>query len=217
MSIIKVEWDKEAAGVVQGRLEGLRGAQQRQAMRFAISDTVRWAATQTVRRLSQVKHMPQKILRAVEEDESKGIAGRKGRVIAKLASKDKLRGEVWVGVGGVRAIYIGPARQTKDGVYVSAQGGRLSFPHAFIRTMPTGHVGIFRFPSSKYRPSRYTSRRFRTPQSTPNLPIEEVKVQLQPEAGRIIAALQAEVTPRLIDLVARKIQQFIDSGAAPGE
>lgn len=200
MTILKVEWDREAAGIVQQRLEGLRGAQQRQAMRFALADVTRWAATQAVRGLSAAKSIPQKVIRR--------------RVFSRLPTAAKLNSEVWVGVGGVRAIDIGPARQTKAGVYISTTGGRLSLPHAFIRTMPNGHVGVFRFPASKYSPSRLSRGR---KGRVPNLPIEEVKVALQPEAERIIRALQSEAGPRLQELVARKIQQFIDSGKAPSE
>lgn len=204
---IKVEWDKAAAGIVQQRLEGLRGAQQRAALRYALSDTTRWAGTQTVRRLSAAKRIQQKIIRR--------------RVIPIMPTATKLSGYIWVGVGGIRAIDLGPSRQDASGVSARGEGGNFRFPHAFLAAMPSRvegggqHTGVFRFPSSKKPPSRWTKGRPKT--SPPNLPIEEVRVQLQPEAGRILAALASEAGSRVIDLAARKIQQFIESGKAPSE
>lgn len=203
---IKVEWDKEAAGVVQQRLEGLRGAQQRASLRYAIADTTRWAGTQTVRRLSAAKRIQQRIIRR--------------RVIPILPTATKLSGYVWVGVGRIAAIDLGPARQDSAGVLVRGEGGSFRFPHAFLATVGKGHEGVFRFPSSKYPPSRWSkSRVTKAGKKTgpPNLPIEEVRVSLQPEVGRVLAALQSEAGNRVIELAARKIQQFISSGKAPSE
>jgi hypothetical protein len=194
---LMVEWDREAAGIIQQRLESLRGAQQRQAMRWAISDTVKWAANRTIQGLSDAKRIQKKIIRR--------------RVFAYSASARNLQGALLVTLGTMAAIYMGPARQTKTGVYVRSSGGQLSFPHAFIAEMPTGHIGIFRFPSRKYPPSRFTKGR---KGKSPNLPIEEVRIAIKPEGERIMMALQSEAGKKLRDLVGRKIQQLIDSGKA---
>jgi hypothetical protein len=40
-------------------------------------------------------------------------------------------------------LYVFDPRQTRTGVSVSLKGRRVIIPHAFIATMPNGHVGVF--------------------------------------------------------------------------
>lgn len=183
--IIRVEWDAHDLDTVKQRLNALRGPQARQAMRYAISDATRWASTRAIRGLSASKRIKQAIIRR--------------RVRAKLPTAIKIRGEVWVGVGGIRAIDIGRATEAQIGTYVQGAGGRHVFPHAFIAKMPPQggsgqHTGVFRRKGRK------------------RLPIDEVRVELQPEAGRILMGTRDAASSRLRQLVERKMEQLIRTG-----
>lgn len=92
----------------------------------ALNKTLTWTGGQGRRILAQESGLALKSL--------------KSRVRIGKASRSTLRGSVWFGLAPVKAIYAGGARQTKTGV--TARG--LSYTGAFLATMPTGHLGIFK-------------------------------------------------------------------------
>jgi len=81
---------------------------------------------------------------------------------------------LWIGTNPIKAAYLGPLRQTREGASVR---GHL-FPGGFIATMVSGHRGIF-------------MRRGRA-----RLPIDEQVVELEQAQG-IVRRLQLAVPDRL--------------------
>jgi hypothetical protein len=123
--VLRVSVNLEELASVQGALTATTGQINRAAAR-SLNKTLSWAGGQGRRILAEESGLALKSLRS--------------RVRIGKASRDTLRGSVWFGLAPVKAIYAGSARQTRTGV--SARG--LSYTGAFLATMPTGHLGIFK-------------------------------------------------------------------------
>ena len=106
--------------------------------------------------LARLQATPQQLARASKRTVAKGtrfagaemrrgLAAMLGVPQKALTDRKRIRidpdkGLVWIGYNPIAAIYLGNARQTKSGVPVAGR----NFEHAFLATMPTGHVGIYR-------------------------------------------------------------------------
>lgn len=86
-------------------------------------------------------------------------------------------------------LYAFKARQTKTGVSYRLSSGRGQAPHAFIATMPTGHVGVF-------------ARRLKA-----RLPIKEL---LGPSLGHVFIKYQAVGLARMQEAFSANIAHEID-------
>lgn len=115
-------------------LEGVQTAlltyprQARAALRRAVNKTLGWTRTQGTRAITQEHGVPLRVMR-----------GRR-RIALHPATGDDLSGLAWFGLAPLKAVYLGTPRQTRAGVKV---GGRF-FERAFISTMPSGHLGVFK-------------------------------------------------------------------------
>lgn len=89
----------------------------------------------------------------------------------------------------VKAHLLGNMKQTRTGTKV----GKHQFIGAFIATMPTGHRGIF-------------NRKGRTA-----LPIQEVKLPLEPEASKIIEELVIHEVEEVFEKFLRRELDFVSN------
>lgn len=132
------------------------------ALPRAINKTLSWANSQGLRAIAQKHEVPLKTLR-----------GRRRSKVIK-ASRSRLSGLAWFGTAPLRASYLGTPRQTRQG----ARAGTRFFPGAFVATMPSGHVGIFKR------------------QDRARLPIVEQVVRLD-AADKALAPVEAGIAARL--------------------
>lgn len=102
--------------------------QARWALRSSINKNVRWTSRQGLRDIARAHEIPLRVL------------SRRRRAAYRLARAYTLAGSAWFGTASIAASYLGVPRQTKAGARVRNK----FFPGAFVATMPTGHVGIFR-------------------------------------------------------------------------
>lgn len=104
------------------------------------------------------------------------------------------------------------ARQTRAGVTAHAWGGRKLYPGAFIATMPTGHVGVFRRLGDR-RGAPRPAKGGKTPGRIirPELPIKQLWGPSIPGGLRdaaVQAALRATVAERLPLELTRALRRF---------
>lgn len=109
-------------------------AQVERAERRAVNKTLKWAGGFVARTLSHINRIPLKTL-------TRGGGTSQGvRVRFNLAKGFENSGSAWIGSNPVKASYVGKLRQLKKG----ARAGRHFFERAFVASMSTGHVGIFK-------------------------------------------------------------------------
>jgi hypothetical protein len=162
------------------------------AARRAINKTLGWVNSKGLRAIAAEHGIPLKTLR-----------GRR-RVSMRRATGQSLSGRIWFGLAPIKAVYLGTPRQTKSGVRV----GGLTFPGAFIATMPSGHLGVFKRADSLSRRSVG-----RSAGSQPNLPIVEQTVTLS-AARESIRAIFAQVPERFRTVFMQELRfgLFIQKG-----
>jgi hypothetical protein len=102
----------------------------------AINKTLTWAVSHGLRAIASANDVPLKALRG----------RRRGR--KRNASRRNLTGQAWFGTLPVLASDVGKPRQTRLG----ARAGKHAFPGAFVATMPSGHIGIFKRRSASRLP-----------------------------------------------------------------
>jgi len=158
---LALEIDPREFAAVEAALTA-RPEQARRALGRAINKTLSWALSQGLRAIARDSDVPLKVLR------------RRRRGSLHRATVRELSGVAWFGIRPIAAGYLGTPRQTRAGARV----GSHFFDKAFVATMPTGHVGIFR----RQRRSR--------------LPIKEEVVYLTP-ARHAIDGVKAQLADRL--------------------
>jgi hypothetical protein len=159
----------------------------------ALNRAAAHAATRTRRELATVKRLPQKLL--------------KRRISSYQASPQRLTARVWVGTKRKIPLSDIPGAHTALAGKRAGQvrAGRLAV-QTFKATMPSGKTGRF----VRVEPGqRRTAGRPAT--SSPNLPIEEPAIRLQPEAGPILeraadTALRTVYVTELRRLLARALK-----------
>jgi len=108
------------------------------ALRRTLSKTLTWMESNLLAAMAQNTGVPSSKLKAARR--VKGYLGRgKGFASFTLPTSGGTEGIVFVGTKPVKAIYLGGAKQTATGVSVKGR----EFPHSFLATMPSGHLGIF--------------------------------------------------------------------------
>lgn len=155
------------------------GATEQQFQRAAVrglNDTIKWLASQSAKAVSAETGIAQKHIR------------RRLRT-NRRATLTKLRSILWIGLYPMKAGYLGTPRQGPRGT----RAGKRFFEGAFAATMRSGHVGVFR---RSGHTKRWTRGRPRT--SSPNLPIEEQMVPLEPMASKAIEALLPQVEDQVL-------------------
>jgi len=105
-----------------------RPEQAGRALVRAINKTLTWAVSQGLRAIASANDVPLKALRG----------RRRGR--KRNASRRNQVGTAWFGILPVRASDVGTPRQSRLG----ARAGKHFFSGAFVATMPSGHIGIFK-------------------------------------------------------------------------
>ncbi len=156
----------------------------------AVRETARWARTAGLRAISKADQIPIGRLRKAKRGALKVV--RRGGADSATT---------WLGIAPVKAGYLGKARQTRGGVRV----GKHHYPDAFVRTMPSGYVGVFeRMGKSGGGAKRWTKGRPTT--SSANLPLvdelyflrnsETALRRLEPQVGGRVAT----VMQRLLNL-----------------
>lgn len=124
---IALEIDPREFASVEAALKS-RPAQATRALVRAINKTLTWAVSQGLRAIARQHEVPLKALRG----------RRRGSV--RRASRVSLTGTAWFGTRPIRASALGTPRQTRLG----ARAGSHFFAKAFVATMPSGHLGIFK-------------------------------------------------------------------------
>jgi Prophage minor tail protein Z (GPZ) len=125
--------------------------QAERAEKRAISKTTTKARSELVKDVARQNDITQKVIRQF-------------RSVRKI-SRSRLTGIAWLGYKPIKASYVGRPRQTKRGARVR----RFFFEGAFVATMPTGHVGVFKRKGKE------------------RLPIAEQVIELQQVAGSAAA------------------------------
>lgn len=136
----------------------------------AINKTLKWLDTQGRRAVAKEFGLP---VRAMT---------RAKRIKRVNATSRRLSGILWLGIAPVKAAYFGKPRQLKKG----AKAGKKTFPGAFVATMRSGHIGIFR--------RKGKSR----------LPIREVRVPLQGAQG-IVSSIARQADKRLLTIFQQEL------------
>lgn len=146
----------------------------------AVRETARWTRTQSLRAVSQAENIPISRLR-------RGKRG--GLKVARRGGADAAT--TWVGIDPIKAAYLGKPRQTRGGVRV----GKHLYPDAFVRTMPSGYVGVFeRMGKSGGGAQRWTKGR--PSSSSPNLPLVDELYFLRNSEGAL-RRVEPQVQQRL--------------------
>lgn len=157
--MIRIDLDPSELLALGERMPRLRRPIQRAQVR-AVNKTLRSLRTRAIRDVAHAANVPQKVLR--------GRGGGRGRAFIRKARGRDVTGALWFGTASIAAAYLGNPRQFAYGARV----GRRKFPGAFVATMPSGHVGVFRRgESARHRPARNAW-------GTTALPIKEVGVDL---------------------------------------
>ena len=167
-------------------IDGVHGAldayprQARWALRSSINKTLGWVRTHGLRAISQEHDVPLKVLR------SKTIRSRR-RVALRPATSADLSGIAWFGLAPINASYLGTPRQTMAGAHVRGH----NFPGAFVSTMPSGHLGIFKRKSKS------------------RLPLKEQTVSLATSASAL-RSIARQVPPRLSATLAQNFNYAVN-------
>lgn len=154
---IQVKFDAQR---IIDRIGAIPGKVVAQALPAAINKVLDRGRTQTVKEIALYYKIKQKLIRA--------------RTRSKRATWRQPEARFSLGVLPIRTGKIGVPRQTKRGARVGAH----AFPGAFVATMRSGHVGIFKR------------------KGQPRLPIKEQTVSLSPQAEQIARRKFREVMSR---------------------
>ncbi len=169
MSFVSIDIRADTRAVLRD-LRAINSRAVPAATASALNKTAAKARTQVSRRLAATKNIPQKTL--------------KKRLRVFRANRRRLFATVWLGLkSGVKPAELpGIASFTFAGKGAGTiKVGKRRFTGVFRARMPSGHQGLFaRAPVT----TRRTAGRPRT--SSPNLPIVEPQVHLQPEGEQII-------------------------------
>lgn len=157
------------------------------AKRRATNKTASWVGTQVIRAIARENNVPQKVLRGSRSKATgKMTRGRRGRVFINKMRSGYDHANVWIGIRPIAAGYLGTPHQFSYGAKVRGR----KFPGAFVATMSTGHVGIFkRSSASRHKPAHNVW-------GTTALPIEEQYVQLA-EARDAVAGIKRQIPAHL--------------------
>lgn len=118
---------------VQGALSATPEKVRKAEVR-ALKKIGQYAGSQVARGIAAAERIPLRTL-------TRGRAGKAGRLRVRVPETTAaLKAQVWIGTNPVKASYLGKPRQTKAG----ARAGQHAFPGAFVATMKSGHVGIFK-------------------------------------------------------------------------
>lgn len=158
------------------------------ASRRAVRKVTRSAGAELARALADEHQLPLAVFGAA------GGRGRRVRLAVRAGRHGKLTnvragfnvddsvGTIWIGRNPVKAAYLGTPRQTPAG----ARAGKHFFDRAFVATLKSGHVGIFK----------------RTGKS--RLPIESQTVRLE-HSESIIARIASGIPTRLSELLRQEL------------
>jgi hypothetical protein len=130
---VEIKFNPEQIQAVKAALAGIRDGFVRVAQ-GAISKTLTYLKTRTVHALADDARIKQKSLRRdiyIKRPTFQVLAG-----FIRFGGSKKGKARV--------PIYEMYARQTRKGVTFQGRGGRQQIPHAFIATMKSGHVGVFK-------------------------------------------------------------------------
>lgn len=187
----RVEIDATELGALAQQMGLLFPMRAKAAARRALDKTIRGKSSRPgarehiVNYISTHANVPKGVL--------SGGRSRKGRVFVKRTSPDDLSVSLWLGSEKVHPRELTknfpPKRKGKFGVKV----GKHVFPGAFVATMPTGHVGIFK----RKTDWRHRFPRGRTSGRKHGLKIKEQFVSLEPHASRAIALEKARIEANL--------------------
>lgn len=125
--MLTLEIDPRELASIQGAIAA-RPEMAARALVRAINKTITWAVSQGLRAIAKQHDIPLKAL----------TGRRRGRT--RRASRRNMTGIAWFGTLPVRASDVGTPRQNRLG----ARAGSHFFPGAFVATMHSGHIGIFK-------------------------------------------------------------------------
>lgn len=180
--MIRIDVTPDAAGVSRQirRSLGELDRSLTRAKRRAVNKTARWVRTRAIREIAAANNIPQKILRGHRNPVSgKKTRGRRGRVFVSRAVEGHEHASLWIGTRAVAAGYLGTPHQFRYGAKVRGR----KFEKAFVATMASGHVGIFR--RAKDGDGRVG-----------RLPIKEEYVELA-QADTAVAGIRRQIPARL--------------------